>query len=100
MGQRDEENPASEDEAEAEKQKLRPNPTEEMELQKIPIKTKDAGYPEIIVGQDDPLIKSHHLKYLLIGFNGFVAVSMDLPLKILSWRVIRCGQPISLIKYL
>lgn len=76
MGQKDEENPVSEDEVEAEQQKLNPNPPEEMELKKIQIKTKDAAYPEVIVGQDDPLIKSHHLKYLLFGFNGFVAVSI------------------------
>lgn len=75
MGQKDQENSVSEDEAEAEKEKLRPNPPEEMEMTKIPIKMRD-GHPEVIVGQDDPLIKSVHLRYLLIGFNGFVAVNM------------------------
>jgi len=89
MGQRDEENPVSEDEAEAEKQKLQPNPPEDMEMKKIPIKTHDAGYPshsvEVIVGQDDPLIKSHHLKYLLFGFNGFVSMLGIALLSISIW---------------
>lgn len=77
MGQKDEENSASEDEGAAEKEKLRPNPTEDMEMTKIPIKVRD-GHPEVIAGQDDPLIKSVHLRYLLIGFNGFVAVNICL----------------------
>lgn len=72
MGQRDED-PVSEDEAEPEKEKLRPNPPEEMELQKIPIKMKD-GHPEVIVGHDDPLIKTPHLKNLLFGFNAFISL--------------------------
>lgn len=82
MGQRDEENPVTEDEAEAEteaeavKEKLRPNPPEEMELQKIPLKTKD-GHPEVIIGHADPLFKVHHLRYLLFGFNGFISVSRN-----------------------
>lgn len=76
MGQRDEENPVSEDEAEAEKQKLRPNPPEEMEMKKIPLPTRDKEYPEVIVGQDEPLIKAHHLKYILLGFNFFLAVNI------------------------
>lgn len=85
MGQRDEENPASDDEAQAEKEKLRPDPPEEMEMQKIPIKTKDAGYPEMIAGQEDPLIKSHHLKYLLFGFNFFVTMLGIVLLAIAIW---------------
>lgn len=75
MGQKDQENAVSEDEAEPEKEKLRPNPPEEMEMRTI--KMKD-GHPEMIAGQDDPLIKSVHLRYLLIGFNGFVAVNICL----------------------
>lgn len=73
MGQKDEENPATEDEAEAEKEKLRPNPPQDMEMTKIPIKVRD-GHPQVIPGEDNPLISSDHLRYLLIGFNGFVAV--------------------------
>ncbi|XP_015930690.1 23 kDa integral membrane protein [Parasteatoda tepidariorum] len=72
-GAKDEENPVSEDETEAEKQKLRtPEMGDDVELKKIPVKVRDAAYPEVIIGNSDPLLKVHHLKYLLIGFNGFL----------------------------
>lgn len=74
LGMRDEENPVSEDEAEAERQKLRPDPEEGMEMKKIPVKTRDAAYPEVIPGHSDPLCKPHHLKYLLFGFNFLVTI--------------------------
>lgn len=76
FGKRDEENPATDEETEneAERKRLNPDAQQEMEMTKIPVKTKDAGYPEVIVGQDDPLIKAHHLKYLMIGFNFFLTV--------------------------
>ncbi|GFT15061.1 tetraspanin, partial [Nephila pilipes] len=75
-GTKEEENPVSEDEneIEAEKKRLRTPEGEEMEMKKIPVKTKDGAYPEVIVGHDDPLIKAHHLKYLLLGFNFFLTI--------------------------
>ncbi|GFS58337.1 tetraspanin [Trichonephila inaurata madagascariensis] len=75
-GRKDEENPVSEDEieAEAEKKRLNTPEGEEMEMKKIPVKTRDGAYPEVIVGQSDPLIKAHHLKYLLLGFNLFLTI--------------------------
>ncbi|KFM80658.1 Tetraspanin-6, partial [Stegodyphus mimosarum] len=72
LGKRDEENPVSEDEAEAEKQKLRPEASVEMEMKKLPLRVKDANYPEVIPGHSEPLLKVHHLKYLLLGFNCFI----------------------------
>ncbi|CAL1289475.1 unnamed protein product [Larinioides sclopetarius] len=83
----DPENPVSEDEteAEAEKKRLKTPEAEEMELQKIPVKTKDASYPEMISGQNDPLIKSHHLKYLLLGFNLFLTLLGIVLLAISIW---------------
>ncbi|GBM35148.1 hypothetical protein AVEN_140749-1 [Araneus ventricosus] len=83
----DPENPVSEDEteAEAEKKRLRTPEGEEMELKKIPVKTKDASYPEMIAGQSDPLIKAHHLKYLLLGFNLFLTLLGIVLLAISIW---------------
>ncbi|KAF8786205.1 Tetraspanin-2A like protein [Argiope bruennichi] len=56
-----------------------------MRFAKIPVKTKDASYPEMIAGQSDPLIKSHHLKYLLLGFNLFLALLGLVLLSISIW---------------
>ncbi|GIY91118.1 tetraspanin [Caerostris darwini] len=86
-GGKDEENPASDEEtvAEAEKRRLNTPQGEEMELTKIPVKTKDGVYPEMIAGQNDPLIKSHHLKYLLLGFNCFLTLLGVALLSISIW---------------
>ncbi|GFX37939.1 tetraspanin [Trichonephila clavipes] len=87
-GKKDEENPVSEDEieAEAEKKRLNTPEGEEMEMKKIPVKTRDGAYPEVIVGQSDPLIKAHHLKYLLLGFNLFLTEFLQMVYTLFLWR--------------
>jgi tetraspanin-1 len=87
----DEENPPVPDDEKdevAEKRKLKPIKDEDIELTKIPVKTKDGKYPEVIAGQEDPLIKAHHLKYLLLGFNFFLTVLGLVLLSLSIWVLV------------
>ncbi|KAG8188580.1 hypothetical protein JTE90_007186 [Oedothorax gibbosus] len=87
----DEENPPIPDDEKdevAEKRALKPNKDEDIELTKIPVRTKDGKYPEVIVGQEEPLIKAHHLKYLLLGFNFFLSVLGMVLLSLSIWILV------------
>ncbi|XP_054719535.1 23 kDa integral membrane protein-like [Uloborus diversus] len=74
----DEENPVPDPEQE----KLNQNPEPEMEMKKIPVKE----YPvTVIPGHNEPLLKVHHLKYLLLGFNFLVTLLGVVLLSLSVW---------------